>query len=815
MGKIIEVRKLYKETLNRITKNEENWLSFLDSAAWAFKYDFTDKILIYAQRPDAKACAELKIWNNKCKRWVNKNSKGIFIMSKDENSKYPFKLVFDVSDTHNFQGTDYKLWEVKSEYENKIIETLEVRFGAESKEKSLSQSIIINSYNMVIDNIQDYIPLIDKYKKGTFLESIKESQISDAIIPIIWSSVSYMLMTRCGIDAKKEIDINEFNDIKDFKNHKLITILGNLISDISEMGLREIAKTVVDLQDEEKNKNRTFVKNQKEDYYNNVKNEIKGGNENENKIYETRRLSNTEFDYGRGENTDGQIRNNEIELSKNTKESRIHNIENGQPIDSTFERSRGTSNEYDTNNSRENAESRWSNRNIKDDRSDEVDTVDEQLQDGSRGTSGERDNLQLELLTEKEQKQIITEVENASVFSFTQEMIDEELKTGSNFEKGKFRIYEYLTKNLSSKENVDFLKKEYGEGGKSSNRFGVLERHNAKGILLTKGYVDNAQSLLLNWYDVEKRIRELISSDRYFNSKEKEEYKKWLEEKNVVINENKEEIKNVDRKEYVYDVADRVFIGTDEYEIVNKSLDKVTIVDIKFPLFTQEMNYDEFDRKAKENPYNTHLIKEINKKDKIEEKNVEIVENSKIEKQEEFIEDKPILSNIKRKDRNKIEYFDLHPEIPIEDRNNFKIQDDLLGIGTKKEKYKNNIAAIKVLKLCEKENRYATPEEQEILSKYIGWGGLQEVFDSRKDEWNIEYKELKSLLTEKEYKNAEASVLTAFFTPPIVIKTIYKALEGMGLQRGNILEPSCRSRKFYGLVTRYIKRLQNVWSGIR
>ena len=121
-----------------------------------------------------------------------------------------------------------------------------------------------------------------------------------------------------------------------------------------------------------------------------------------------------------------------------------------------------------------------------------------------------------------------------------------------------------------------------------------------------------------------------------------------------------------------------------------------------------------------------------------------------------------------------------------------KIKDNDLGVGTKREKYQNNIAAIKVLKLCEEQNRYATKEEQEILSKYIGWGGLPEAFDSRNDSWNAEYKELNSLLTEKEYTEAKRSTLTAFYTPPIVIKSIYKALENMGLEKGNILEPSCR-----------------------
>ena len=126
-----------------------------------------------------------------------------------------------------------------------------------------------------------------------------------------------------------------------------------------------------------------------------------------------------------------------------------------------------------------------------------------------------------------------------------------------------------------------------------------------------------------------------------------------------------------------------------------------------------------------------------------------------------------------------------------------------MGEGTPREKYRRNIEAIKVLKKCEEENRYATPEEQQILSQYIGWGGLPDAFDSNNSSWSKEYEELKSLLTEKEYKEARQSTLTAFYTPPIVIKSIYKALEKMGLQRGNILEPSCRSRELFRNASKY------------
>ncbi len=140
----------------------------------------------------------------------------------------------------------------------------------------------------------------------------------------------------------------------------------------------------------------------------------------------------------------------------------------------------------------------------------------------------------------------------------------------------------------------------------------------------------------------------------------------------------------------------------------------------------------------------------------------------------------------------------LHPEVPLEERINYKITNDYLGVGTAKERYRNNIKAINVLRNCETENRYATKEEQEILSNYVGWGGLSEAFDP--DKWTDEYYELKELLTDEEYEQAKESTLTAFYTPPIVIKSMYKALSNMGLDKGNILEPGCGIGNFIGMI---------------
>ncbi len=417
MGKIIEIRELYNEKINDITKSKDNWLSFLKTASWNFKYSFNDQILIYAQRPNATACADMATWNNKVHRWVNKGADYIFVFSKDENSKYPFELVFDVADTHNYRNTPYKLWDVKPEYETEIIESLEAKFGEVRENNNLVDTIMATTNNMVVDNIQDYMTSITKYKQGTMIENLSDEEITPLVYQTVFSSVAYMILNRCGINPEDYIAKSEFSYINKFDNSNLTVLLGTAISDISEMGLREIAKTVINLQKEEKNQNRTFVNNQKEEYSNSKEN-IKGGNEyDRNRIQESRGLQYAQPNNDTRETTNREIRTNEATLSKEQQERGIHNTTNELQTSRTFEGNTRKSNEDDKTNSRENGETRGYNRGIESKRPNDLDKNDEQLQVDSRRTDNERTNLQLEILTEEEQKQNIAEAENASVFS--------------------------------------------------------------------------------------------------------------------------------------------------------------------------------------------------------------------------------------------------------------------------------------------------------------------------------------------------------------------------------------------------------------
>ena len=260
-----------------------------------------------------------------------------------------------------------------------------------------------------------------------------------------------------------------------------------------------------------------------------------------------------------------------------------------------------------------------------------------------------------------------------------------------------------------------------------------------------------------------------------------------------------------------------VTIGTKEYSIDFISDEMVVLRDQMYPLFTEEMPREVFDRRVRENPANDHLRADRKPSEEPAEKDREepaATQEMAQEQEEGFTgikpEDNPfekepeeLLEDLapawtQKKPAGRARGFDPHPEIPQESRRQYQITDEHLGEGTEKEKFRANIMAIQLLKKCEEENRFATPEEQEILAGYVGWGGLSDAFDETKPSWSTEYLELKTVLTEEEYAAARQSTLTAFYTPPVVISAMYQALENMGLKSGNILEPSCGTGNFIG-----------------
>lgn len=934
-SKLRLITELYGETLTDISKDPNEWMSFLECAAMNYKYSFNDQILIYAQRPNAIACADIDTWNKNVGRWVNRGSKGIALIN-ESNGYTSLKYVFDVADTNSKYGKSFRLWSVPKPYENDIIESLENKYGELEKKETLAEAIISVSKILAEDNVSDYLSDLLFYRDGSSLENMNEDVVKDILQTSISNSIAYAMMKRCGLNPSDYFNESDFIHILNFNSYDTITRLGLATSEITEMGLREIYSTVKNLRINEINKIRTFeVENNLEYDMSESRNNAERSDYNDN-LYQTRGLRDSRFNLGRKESensSEWQVRNDEVKVLERNEETSIHNINDERPIDRAFDEYSRTSRDESGRNNDSNETTGEYNRGIETNKSNEMGIINEQLEDVSRGNSNERTNLRLDIYEKdgtfrpyvvvdekinqiiyktphlKEPKSKIRDYFNnekdlderikylKSVFNndYTGVMIDDEtfgykaFNNGVLFWKGnfltrntesfvewadltkhidsmillnqlndrieplkqvseqlsliddnevqpgmdleftqefidtylqqehrntKYRIYEEFSKSYSSQTNIEFLKDLYGLGGSTHTitGSGIGEDHNSKGITFYRGYFGaSATKQLFKWNYIEKRIKELIKNDRYLNSKELEEYPKWLEEKEQEReliekgNELSNQVDNVIEEvpvEYEYHLGDKVYIGADEYEILNIGDFNVQLYDFRYPLFNREMSKEEFDKKVKENPSNDHLIKK-EKDTEVVEKNDEKVEELPTETKIEIIEKPEVVEEIvpefTKKKKSRVNTFDIHPEIKLEDRNQFKITDNNLGVDTPKNRFNNNIEAIRVLKKCEEENRFATLEEQKILSKYVGWGGLSQAFDEYNSSWSNEYHILKNLLDETEYNQAQESTLTAFYTPPVVINSMYKALENMGLKTGNILEPSCGTGNFIGM----------------
>ena len=697
-NKIQIMSEIYEKMLYEIAKTPENWMSFLNSATWNFGYNFSEKLCIFMQRPEATACATIDQWNKGVKRWINENAKGIAILeSKDGNVN--IKYVFDVSDTHQYHKRSYNLWKVKPEHNKILINELEREFGELVTKDTLANAIYSASFKAVDNNLSEYVETLTNTMKE-YIDNKFTNETEEVIRNIINNSVTYMALVRFNINPLDYFSANDFKGIKMFKSFSAITQIGNTVSDIAEKEIKLIRTTVKNY---EKNLINTLEENNKIIYSNN---EIERSDDYGNNLYKTREYNDTRssIEKQKQSNSSWQVRYDETTIFEGTQESFIPRTFDEGWTNRTSNGDRPTS-KSSIKSSDENIDGRKSNnRNIEGRRSNEVGTNDEQFTISSGRSNNNRTNLQLKNNTKSEKEGI----ENISSFAFTEEMITKTIQSGSNFENGKFRINKQFEQSFSTKENIEFLKAEYGIGGSSSAYAGsnIGEMHNVKGIELYKYSENKNYSLMIPWKEVEQRVKLLVRQDKYLTEEEQREYNNWL----------------------------------------NKESTEIVINDIVVP---------------KEPLLEERLL------------DFENEQNNKKEVQ------------IKKDNQKQI---------------NYQITDEKIGEGTPKERYKNNIEAIKLLKQCEEENRLATKEEQEILSKYVGWGGLSEAFDSQNNSWNKEYLELKSLLTEEEYNKARASTLTAFYTPPLVIKYIYNVLKNAGFKNGNILEPSCGIGNFIGML---------------
>ena len=926
------ISELYNRTCKTVVSNPQNWQAFLASACRNYKLRYDEQLLVYAQRPDATAVLEIEQWNKIFGRWVNRGARGIAVFADENRSRQRLTHYFDISDTHESRySRTVPIWDMRQEYEADVIETLESTFGEIENKSSLAEAIMGAARNAAEDNIPDYLQDLYYATEGSSFEEVEEDIVAFIYKNVVTNSVAYMMMSRLGVDTDGYFELDDFRDVTNFNTQETLNALGFATSDIAEMGLTEISKTITAL-----NRQNRIIVGQDRNEYNKVENNDERSLDNERTdLHDGGRLQPSEPETSPAAGSDaGQIRSDEERVSEGTSQSPLLQSPDEGRTDTALGGSGTESQQDGGNNPEPDGTERGSDRTDESGGYDEMGSSDElpsQLGTGNRESGSDirleyydrthedkslpffgRDEVINEILRttphlsasleeikdyyernpdNKDRTEYVKSIFNndyteltledgrtvgyktfenvlhlwegkydsrtaqsfydwaviarhfeamrllgelsdsikplpsmdgqmtfildgraeekkTSAFTFSQEIIDAVLANGSGFSEGKMRIYEQFEKSLSAKENADFLKNEYGWGGSYPVIIGagIDESHDGKGITITKGIGKENPHITLSWSQVEKRIGELIRTDRYLNPKEKEHYPQWLEsqeERRAKIEETKrnreilsnappeqeveptetepEEAEQPQDVQYEYHLGDKVYIGASEYEILSVDDERVMLYDYDMPLFNKEFSRTEFDRKVRENPMNEHLIV---KEEPAEERN---------EKEPE-----PVVPAWEQK--KKVKGFDLHPDVPMADRHTFNLRENEVETVGKKERFRRNIMAIQLLKKCQEENRFATPEEQIILSKYVGWGGLSEAFDENNSAWATEYLELSSVLTPEEYASARESTLTAFYTPPEVITAIYKAMEQMGFKEGNLLEPSCGIGNFIGML---------------
>ena len=926
------ISELYNRTCKTVVSNPQNWQAFLASACRNYKLRYDEQLLVYAQRPDATAVLEIEQWNKIFGRWVNRGARGIAVFADENRSRQRLTHYFDISDTHESRySRTVPIWDMRQEYEADVIETLESTFGEIENKSSLAEAIMGAARNAAEDNIPDYLQDLYYATEGSSFEEVEEDIVAFIYKNVVTNSVAYMMMSRLGVDTDGYFELDDFRDVTNFNTQETLNALGFATSDIAEMGLTEISKTITAL-----NRQNRIIVGQDRNEYNKVENNDERSLDNERTdLHDGGRLQPSEPETSTAAGSDaGQIRSDEERVSEGTSQSPLLQSPDEGRTDTALGGSGTESQQDGGNNPEPDGTERGSDRTDESGGYDEMGSSDElpsQFGTGNRESGSDirleyydrthedkslpffgRDEVINEILRttphlsasleeikdyyernpdNKDRTEYIKSIFNndyteltledgrtvgyktfenvlhlwegkydsrtaqsyydwaviarhfeamrllgelsdsikplpsmdgqmtfildgraeekkTSAFTFSQEIIDAVLANGSGFSEGKMRIYEQFEKSLSAKENADFLKNEYGWGGSYPVIIGagIDESHDGKGITITKGIGKEKPHITLSWSQVEKRIGELIRMDRYLNPKEKEHYPQWLEsqeERRAKIEETKrnreilsnappeqeveptekepEEAEQLQDVQYEYHLGDKVYIGASEYEILSVDDERVMLYDYDMPLFNKEFSRTEFDRKVRENPINEHLIV---KEEPAEERNDK--------------EPEPVVPAWEQK--KKVKGFDLHPDVPMADRHTFNLRENEVETVGKKERFRRNIMAIQLLKKCQEENRFATPEEQIILSKYVGWGGLSEAFDENNSAWATEYLELSSVLTPEEYASARESTLTAFYTPPEVITAIYKAMEQMGFKEGNLLEPSCGIGNFIGML---------------
>ena len=847
-SKTEEYLALAQRTANGLTRYWESWTDYLTTASRLYKYPFADQLMIYAQRPDATACADFDIWNNRMNRYVRRGAKGIALL--DESSGFPrLHYVFDVSDTGVRRNSrDPEVWQLGPDLVQPVSEMLSKTYGISGER--VSQQLADVAGKLVADywdnNGGDIRAIVD----GSLLMDYDEAGVEMQFKSAAAISVTYTLLERCGIEPAGWFDKDDFQAIYNFSTPDSVYALGAAVSDMSREVPRNIERTV-----------KTTIRRR------NAERSQYEYEQQERDLLDRRGLPAPEPNPEPAPEAAGQVRQAAPDVPDAVSPG---TVQFDAPERDAVPASDGTGadgREPDAADDGRTAEAEPGPGQSAE--PTDVGAAHEQSESAGRGTGDDGADLQLSFLdanipTEAQQIEKIDQAESEktpSAFVLSQAEIENELRRhGSGFAGGKQRIMALYQTQPDRKLRAKALAKEYGIGGHSHDYLDGSRgfvNHDWKGLEFVH-YPDH-QKITLKWAQVEKYIDLMIQSDRYLTDEEKEQRATRQEASNYNVGD-----------EVVVDLPTRTIEGTIGYvgetdvridtsahgqswdnEVINKQqfeqglrqsataqrVDKMLaqaeaiakesevpeyerfsvrkVVDGKMPLFAiwddlyddyYETNHavPQFSNEKQAESYLENLKKEVADREAAEWLKVEhakfLADKDEPEPSDEELDELPISAVMDGEVQTFPDAAALDEALNAAPAGNFRITDDHLGEGGAKQKYARNIEAIRTLFRLEEEHRGATAEEQQVLSQYVGWGGLADAFDPGKDSWAKEYAELKGLLSEDEYAAARSSTLNAHYTSPTVIRGIYDAVERMGFRSGNILEPSMGVGNFFGML---------------
>ena len=887
-SKTEEYLALAQRTANGLTRYWESWTDYLTTASRLYKYSFGDQLMIYAQRPDATACADFDIWNNRMNRYVRRGAKGIALL--DESSGFPrLHYVFDVSDTgvrRNFR--DPEVWQLGPDLVQPVSEMLSKTYGISGER--VSQQLADVAGKLVADywdnNGGDIRAIVD----GSLLMDYDEAGVEMQFKSAAAISVTYTLLERCGFEPAGWFDKDDFQAIHDFSTPDSVYALGAAVSDMSREVLRNIERTV-----------KTTIRRR------NAERSQHEYEQQERDLLDRRGLPAPEPDSEPAPEAAGQVRQAAPDLPEGAAPGTVpHDADEREPVPAP---DGGGADGREPDAAEHGATSEAEPGPGQSAEPTDVGAAHEQSESAGRGTGDDGADLQLSFFdahipTEAEQIGKIDQAESEklpSAFVLSQAEIENELrKHGSGFTGGKQRIMALYQTQPDRKLRAKALAKEYGIGGHSHDFLDGSRgfvNHDWKGLEFDH-YPDH-QKITLKWAQVEKYIDLMIQSDRYLTDEEKEQCTTVQEENgykvgddvmvdlptgtiegtigyigetdvridtsahgqswdNEVINKRQFEdgLRQNEPSQRVDEMlaqAETIYKESEvpEYErfsvreVVGGTSPLFAIWDdLNEGYYANDNGMAQFPDKEQAESYCTALKKETDERT--------AADWLAVEKAKFLAENEPVLALPKERDYRvgdtirldgkdftvetvgtlNIQLRDPDEVYPVarseskenlerllrqpgnihlhnltvnltpapEPAGNFHITDDHLGEGGAKQKYARNIEAIRTLFKLEQEHRGATAEEQQVLSQYVGWGGLADAFDPNKENWSAEYTQLKELLSEDEYAAARSSTLNAHYTSPTVIRSIYDAVVRMGFHSGNILEPSMGVGNFFGML---------------